>query len=138
MLTQRLSNKATREFKLEMITPKKCTYCIFVLLIIANCFHTYPAAPPPLQSSHSAVSFVDEGEEWRTHLPDTLRDTNGAPLHKITIESESNQQNKVTVYLLGTSHVSRTSCEDAKLLMEYAQPGEKFITLGLSFRQYYC
>ena len=109
-----------------MNSPQKCTYCIFGLLIITSCFHTYPAASPPLQSSHSAVSLVDEVEEWRKHLPDTLRDTNGAPLHKITIQSESYPQNKVTVYLLGTSHVSRTSCEDAKLLMEYAQPGENF------------
>ncbi len=67
-------------------------------------------------------------EDWRRSLPPGLRDEKGAPLHRIIIEQcndndESSSGKKVTLYLLGTSHVSRTSCQDAKLLMEHVRPG---------------
>ncbi|KAL7503039.1 hypothetical protein ACHAXN_000891 [Cyclotella atomus] len=96
---------------------KRCTHFILGLLAIVYCCiqGTYPA--------------VFEGEEWRRHLPEKLSDRNGAPLHKLMIESPSNPLKNVTVFLLGTSHVSRTSCEDAKLLMEYARPDILFVEL---------
>lgn len=101
-------------------------YCFILnLLVLANycaCGSDSTASLP--LSRPSTLTFVDDREDWRRCLPEKLRDQKGAPLHKITLESTSNPSKTVTVYLLGTSHVSRTSCEDAKLLMEYARPGE--------------
>ena len=98
---------------------------ILSLVTIGSCIYgTYPAGP--LQSPRSSyILFAEDGEEWRNNLPDKLSDRKGAPLHKIIIQSTSNPLKKVIVYLLGTSHVSKTSCEDAKLLMEYARPGKR-------------
>ena len=56
-------------------------------------------------------------DDWRQSLPPGLRNRNGAPLHRI-------QFNGAVIYLLGTSHVSRTSCDDARLLMQHVRPGE--------------
>jgi hypothetical protein len=102
------------------------THFILGLLLFANyCIkETHPASAASLPLSNPSSTTVFEGEEWRRHLPEKLSNRNGAPLHKIIIESTSNPLKNVTVYLLGTSHVSRTSCEDAKLLMEHARPGE--------------
>lgn len=88
-----------------------------------------PSTPPTCStcvynSDDSSESFLDEEEEWRKYLPLKLRERKGAPLHRVTLGSRSNPRSKVTLYILGTSHVSRASCEDAKLLMEYARPGE--------------
>jgi hypothetical protein len=102
------------------------THFILGLLLFANyCIKkAYPASAASPSLSNPSSTTVFEGEEWRRHLPEKLSNRNGAPLHKIIIESTSNPVKNVTVYLLGTSHVSRTSCEDAKLLMEHARPGE--------------
>lgn len=65
-------------------------------------------------------------------LPAKLRDTQGAPLHRITIQPQrwsTSCSGNVTVYLLGTSHVSRTSCEDAQLLMDHVRPDCLFVEL---------
>ena len=102
-------------------------YFILSLLAIANYYYVLgsdSAVSLPL-SLPSTQTFADDREDWRKFLPEKLRDSKGAPLHKIIIETTSNPSKTVTVYLLGTSHVSRTSCEDAKLLMEYARPGER-------------
>ena len=55
---------------------------------------------------------------WRLNLPPKLRSERGAPLHRIEMDG-------VVIYLLGTSHVSRASCDDARLLMQHIRPGEK-------------
>lgn len=57
-------------------------------------------------------------DDWRRSLPPGLRNEKGAPLHRIEMN------NGVILYLLGSSHVSRTSCDDAKLLMQHVRPGE--------------
>lgn len=54
---------------------------------------------------------------WRRDLPTELRSEHGAPLHRIELDG-------VVVYLLGSSHVSRASCDDARLLMQHIRPGE--------------
>ncbi len=56
-------------------------------------------------------------DDWRKSLPPELRNQNGAPLHRIEL-------NGAVIYLLGTSHVSRTSCDDARLLMQHVRPGK--------------
>ena len=57
-------------------------------------------------------------DEWRLSLPSELRNNKGAPLHRIEMGGG------VVLYLLGSSHISRTSCDDVRLLMQYARPGE--------------
>ena len=57
------------------------------------------------------------GDRWRRDLPPELRSERGAPLHRIEMDG-------VVIYLLGTSHVSRASCDDARLLMQHIRPGE--------------
>ncbi|KAL3792428.1 hypothetical protein HJC23_001546 [Cyclotella cryptica] len=93
-----------------------------------------PSSPPTFStcvynSDDSFESFSEEGEEWRKYLPLKLRHRKGAPLHRVILESRSNPGSQVTLYLLGTSHVSRSSCEDAKVLMEYARPDVLFVEL---------
>lgn len=56
-------------------------------------------------------------DRWRQDLPIELRSEKGAPLHRIDMDG-------VVIYLLGSSHVSRASCDDAKLLMQHIRPGE--------------
>lgn len=63
-----------------------------------------------------------------------LRDNQGAPLHRVIIQPQSwsklcTGNATVTVYLLGTSHVSRTSCQDAELLMDHVRPDCLFVEL---------
>jgi hypothetical protein len=66
----------------------------------------------------NADSLMDTPEDdWRQSLPAGLRNRNGAPLHRIEL-------NGAVIYLLGTSHVSRTSCDDARLLMQHVRPGK--------------
>lgn len=55
-------------------------------------------------------------DDWRKTLPSGLRNRDGAPLHRI-------EMNGAVIYLLGTSHVSRSSCDDARLLMQHVRPG---------------
>ncbi len=63
-----------------------------------------------------------------------LRDNQGAPLHRVIIQPQSWSKSctgnaTVTIYLLGTSHVSRTSCQDAELLMDHVRPDCLFVEL---------
>lgn len=128
-------------------------YLLLILSAIANsnvsANASLPLAPSTLSSATSVQSQRHDGvatasaatttlstkqlnpirEDWRQHLPEKLRNKKGAPLHRIEIESETQPWKKVTVYLLGTSHVSRTSCQDAKLLMEHARPDVLFVEL---------
>ena len=67
-------------------------------------------------------------EDWRESLPTKLRDKKGAPLHRLVARSKAGNET-VTIYLLGTSHVSRNSCLDAELLMEYVRPDCLFVEL---------
>jgi hypothetical protein len=105
------------------------SFIIYLILTGIVCVSgSYPTGSVPF--SLSSATSIEDGEEWRKCLPEKLSDRKGAPLHKIIIESTSNPRKRVTVYLLGTSHVSRTSCEDAKLLMEYARPGRSMYFLA--------
>jgi hypothetical protein len=70
-----------------------------------------------------AVDTVIEGEDWRKTLPKGLRNEKGAPLHRMEIDDG------VILYLLGSSHVSRDSCDDAKLLMQHVRPDALFVEL---------
>lgn len=84
-------------------------------------------------SSHNSRTNTEEG--WRYSLPTKLRDNEGAPLHRVIIQPQSwsklctGNNATVTIYLLGTSHVSRTSCQDAELLMEHVRPDCLFVEL---------
>ena len=90
-------------------------------------------SPPSDLSTHGSQSHWENGgqqlpsvaeslndtpeDDWRMSLPSELRNRNGAPLHRVEL-------NGAVIYLLGTSHVSRTSCDDARLLMQHVRPGE--------------
>ena len=65
-----------------------------------------------------ALLLDDEEDDWRRNLPPGLRNNKGAPLHRIELGSG------VVLYLLGSSHVSNTSCDDVRLLMQHVRPGE--------------
>ena len=82
----------------------------------------------------------DEEEVWRSRLPTQLQQRRGS-LHRILIPSSNNDNTIFHVkndmgknihcelYLLGTAHVSKDSCEDAKLLMEHIKPDVLFVEL---------
>ena len=78
---------------------------------------TFPS--PTLSAAKSEVVCSDN--EWRRYLPPGLR-KEGAPLHRINM-------NGVILYLLGSSHVSRNSCEDVKLLIKHVRPDALFVEL---------
>ncbi|KAK1734669.1 TraB domain-containing protein [Skeletonema marinoi] len=91
-------------------------------------------------SSHAATSLsyssqtTNTEEGWRESLPTKLRDNQGAPLHRVIIQPQAWSKSctgnaTVTIYLLGTSHVSRTSCQDAELLMDHVRPDCLFVEL---------
>eukprot|EP01083_Nonionella_stella_P143140 444193_1 len=76
-----------------------------------------------------------EDDMWRQELPVQLQKRRGA-LHKILVPTgvTSNvggiqEEELCEVYLLGTAHVSKDSCEDVKLLMDYVQPDVLFVEL---------
>lgn len=86
------------------------------------------------ETSLSYNSRPNTEEGWRYSLPTKLRDNQGAPLHRVIIQPQSWSKScpgnaTVTVYLLGTSHVSRTSCQDAELLMDHVRPDCLFVEL---------
>ena len=79
----------------------------------------------------------EEDEDWRRQLPEQLQQRKGA-LHRIlvpTIHRKDNGDNKederyqCQIYLLGTAHVSNSSCVDARLLMEAVKPDLLFMEL---------
>ena len=78
-----------------------------------------------LDDQEDAVDIpVIQGEDhWRKTLPEGLRNEKGAPLHRMEMDDG------VILYLLGSSHVSRDSCEDAKLLMQHVRPDALFVEL---------
>ena len=67
-------------------------------------------------------------EEWRNQLPLELQKR--TTLHRFFLPSspfshESSSSPPCEVFLLGTSHISASSCSDVQLLMDYARPGKK-------------
>lgn len=85
---------------------------------------TLPTSTGGIASAGSATAFDGKttSEDWRRSLPPQLRNEKGAPLHRVEL-------NGVILYLLGSSHVSRTSCEDAKILMQHVRPDVLFVEL---------
>ena len=77
-------------------------------------------------------SQFNEEESWRSNLPLTLQQRRGS-LHRILIPSKNERSNDeisfCELYLLGTAHVSKDSCEDARLLMDYIKPDVLFVEL---------
>lgn len=77
-----------------------------------------------------------ENNDWRNDLPEQLQKRKGA-LHRFLMPTGVPFQNPPTspneniceVYLLGTAHVSKDSCEDVKLLMDHVRPDVLFIEL---------
>ena len=89
---------------------------MFALFATTNAGRTAP--PSDLSThGHGIESLNDTPEDWRMSLPPELRNQKGAPLHRIELHG-------AVIYLLGTSHVSRTSCDDARLLMQHVRPGK--------------
>ncbi len=70
----------------------------------------------------------DEDEAWRSRLPSQLQKRRGS-LHRILLPLSESGQIQCELYLLGTAHVSKDSCEDAKLLMEHIKPHALFLEL---------
>jgi len=103
---------------------------------------TNEASMPETSNVASSSSFPvadncaeTEDDMWRQELPVQLQKRRGA-LHKILVPTgvTSNdggiqQEELCEVYLLGTAHVSKDSCEDVKLLMDYVQPDVLFVEL---------
>ena len=84
-------------------------------------------------------------EAWREQLPHQLKQRCGT-LHRLLLpmprspggttpkstvddKDKGGDDDAVEIYLLGTSHVSKDSCEDARLLMEHVCPDVLFIEL---------
>jgi pheromone shutdown protein TraB len=62
---------------------------------------------------------------WKTVLPDPLPSRRTLERIQIPLTTET----KVTLYLLGTSHVSNDSSADVRVLLEYAKPEVVFLEL---------
>lgn len=93
-------------------------------------------------------SVSNDDERWRLELPSQLQKRRGS-LHKILVptgyytttprsstptqqQQDQQQQKKMIfceVYLLGTAHVSKDSCEDVTLLMDKVKPDVLFVEL---------
>lgn len=86
-----------------------------------------------VQEDENRPSAIDE-EAWREQLPHQLQQRRGT-LHRLLVPissaSTSGQttHDVVEIYLLGTSHVSKDSCDDARLLVEHICPDVLFIEL---------
>lgn len=76
----------------------------------------------------------EEEDSWRLNLPFTLQQRRGS-LHRILIPSNKKNERSndeipyCELYLLGTAHVSKDSCEDARLLMNHIKPDVLFVEL---------
>ncbi|GFH60484.1 hypothetical protein CTEN210_16960 [Chaetoceros tenuissimus] len=83
-----------------------------------------------ISSSHS--SLTDIHEVWRDELPEQLQNRRGA-LMKFVLPTGATDTNGVAqmcdVYVLGTAHVSKDSCEDVKFLMKHIKPDVLFIEI---------
>jgi hypothetical protein len=71
------------------------------------------AATATLPSTNNATAGTDA---WRSEFPAGLQ--NRTTLHRFSFPRDN-----VELYLLGTSHVSRGSSDDARQLMQHVQPG---------------
>lgn len=81
----------------------------------------------------------DDDDGWRDSLPSELKNKKGAlnrflmptgiPFENSFSDLDSGKENVCEVYLLGTAHVSKDSCEDVKLLMKHVRPDVLFIEL---------
>lgn len=72
-------------------------------------------------------------DEWRNELPEQLRQRKGS-LYRFLIPSgvptaDGRTENVCEVYVLGTAHVSKDSCDDVKTLMKHVKPDVLFIEL---------
>lgn len=68
----------------------------------------------------SEESISNDCEAWRHELPSSLR--NRTTLYKFNLDG-------CTVYLLGTSHISKSSCNDVQELMSHVKPQGLFLEL---------
>jgi len=89
-------------------------------------------SPPPCSSQHTKK---EEEKDWRSQLPEQLQERQGA-LHRILVPTihrkpngSINDRYYCQVYLLGTAHVSNSSCVDVRLLMESVKPDMLFMEL---------
>jgi len=95
--------------------------------LISSLLSTESTAQPKILSGESdstpqISNHVNaEGTAWRTDLPSKLQER--FTLTKILIDGSCE------VYLLGTSHVSESSCDDVRILMEHITPDCVFIEL---------
>jgi len=81
--------------------------------------------------SQSPIVELDDNS-WRDALPEQLQKRRGALLKFLMptgVESPNGNCELCEVYVLGTAHVSKDSCEDVKLLMEHVRPDVLFIEL---------
>lgn len=74
------------------------------------------------------VEEEEEEEEWRRSLPPLLRRRRGT-LRRLILPAGDQEDEGCELYLLGTSHVSRDSCDDARLLVEHVKPHCLFLEL---------
>jgi pheromone shutdown protein TraB len=74
-----------------------------------------------------------EENSWRNELPAQLQKRRGALLKFLmptgVYSPDGNIEQMCEVYVLGTAHVSKDSCEDVKLLMEHVRPDVLFLEL---------
>ena len=89
-------------------------------IVAANIGSSLPSAPQSIATTSTLDNdaLIPSKDEWRSSLPSKLQNNKGAPLHRIEIGGG------VVLYLLGSSHISRTSCDDVRLLMQHVRPGQ--------------
>lgn len=93
---------------------------------------TTEAAAPATPEIQSNVTFSGE-DEWRNEFPEQLRKREGS-LYRFLIPTgvpaaDGQSDHLCEVYILGTAHVSKDSCDDVKTLMKHVKPDVLFIEL---------
>jgi pheromone shutdown protein TraB len=93
---------------------------------------TTEAAAPVTPEVQSNVTFSGE-DEWRNEFPEQLRKREGS-LYRFLIPTgfpaaDGQSDHLCEVYILGTAHVSKDSCDDVKTLMKHVKPDVLFIEL---------
>lgn len=87
------------------------------------------------EQEHSNLFSLKNDETWRSQLPPQLQQRRGA-LHRFLLPTGHKrmvnnfvEEIVCEVYILGTAHVSKDSCEDVKLLMDHVKPDVLFVEL---------
>ena len=132
LFTFPLINKFIANMKPLTFIHKSIPSAIIWYLFILNPFHVFASQTPSTHVTlqhHTSTHDSWKDEKWKEKLPLILQKRK--TLHRFMLPSYKSYQQPneydegCEVFLLGTAHISSSSCEDVKLLMNHVHPGTK-------------